>query len=247
FPGTVNPVHLRLLVDDDGNFSNATAYSTGLTISYSNPLITVSGITTAMIPANSTRYITIGTTSGGTPLPIELLSFESVVCNQNVCNTWQTATEKNNELFEVERTANGEDWRVIGKVPGAINSFVTKHYECIDKEPLSGLSYYRLKQIDLNGDFSYSPVSSVNNIRTEGLIKMFPNPANAEVVISGANAEVKVINALGADLSKEIQTVHLLNGDLQLKTSSLINGIYYVQIFRGTGSPVKVFKLFIRH
>ncbi|MCS7004605.1 MAG: LamG domain-containing protein [Cytophagales bacterium] len=72
-PSSVNPAHLRLLVDDDGDFSNASVYSTldGIGISYANPVITISGISTSMIPTNTTRYITIGSISDSTNLGLK--------------------------------------------------------------------------------------------------------------------------------------------------------------------------------
>jgi hypothetical protein len=244
-PGSINGAHLRLLVDDDGDFSNATVYNLG--INFANPWVEVNNISTSEIPINSTKYFTIGSTNSNSPLPIELFTFESLLCGDQVCVRWSTATEKNNERFEIERTSNGEEWTVVGTVPGAINSSVTKHYEFVDKQPLPAISYYRLKQIDLNGEFTYSNISSVDNSGTADLIKLFPNPANDEATISGAYGKIKVINAIGADVSHEVHAMPLSNGDIQLKTSSLLNGIYYLQIFRASSTPVKVFKLFIRH
>jgi hypothetical protein len=110
---TVNTGDLRLLVDNDGNFTDATIYSSanGLTFTYSNPVITVSGINNTMISNGSTSYITIASASVSTSLPIELTSISAVPCQNEVCIRWQTATEINNDFFTVQRSTDGFKWQ----------------------------------------------------------------------------------------------------------------------------------------
>lgn len=98
------------------------------------------------------------------PLPIELLSFngEKLACNENIIR-WSTATETNNDHFEIERSTDGINYNLIGTVNGAGNSTHTISYLFLDLNPLASVNYYRLKQIDFNGDNSTSSIISVDN------------------------------------------------------------------------------------
>lgn len=91
-------------------------------------------------------------------LPIELLSFTGACENDKAVLRWSTATETNNDYFTVERSVDSDDWEAIGTVPGAGNSQQVLNYVFNDPYPSLSLQYYRIKQTDLNGAFTYSPV-----------------------------------------------------------------------------------------
>lgn len=97
-------------------------------------------------------------------LPIELLYFsgEQKYCNQNIIS-WATATETNSDHFEIERSSDAINFKTIKEIPGAINSLETKKYVYVDSNPESGINYYRLKQVDLDGSFKYAPIIDVDN------------------------------------------------------------------------------------
>ena len=166
-PGSVDVSHLRLLIDDDGNFGNGgtTSYAngdgSGIVISYSNPTITISNITSTQIANNSTKYFTIGTTNSATPLPIELTYFNAAPINRMVQLKWQTASERNNDYYTVECSANGTDWKTVGSISAAGNSTSELNYTLYDEEPTIGVSYYRLKQTDYDGQYTYSEIKAV--------------------------------------------------------------------------------------
>jgi hypothetical protein len=97
----------------------------------------------------------------GTPLPITLLFFEAKVVEGNVALSWVTASEINNDYFEIEHSADGKNFMKVTYVKGAGNSTEIKEYNCIDYFPLQGITYYRLKQIDFDGISSLSDVVAV--------------------------------------------------------------------------------------
>lgn len=168
-PGSVTVSHLRLLVDDDGNFANGgtTCYyngdGTGITFTYSNPLITVTGISTTHFANNGTSYFTIGSSNSATPLPIELLSFTGEKKDGYNELKWSTSTELNNDYFTLEKTIDGSNYSELGIVDGAGNSTEIRNYSMLDVSPSNEINYYRLKQTDFNGEFSYSSIVSINN------------------------------------------------------------------------------------
>ncbi|MCB0790877.1 MAG: hypothetical protein H6595_10335 [Flavobacteriales bacterium] len=105
---------------------------------------------------------TLASVSGAeNPLPIELLYFKATPKEREVVLDWATATEVNNEKFIVERSADAGAFAAIGEVPGAVNSQEMRTYALSDRDPLSGFSYYRLAQHDLDGTITRSEVVSV--------------------------------------------------------------------------------------
>lgn len=133
---------------------------------------------------------TVGCSSSAvSPLPIELISFNGNIENNNKVHlTWQTATEKNNSHFEIERSIDGFVFETIEKIKSKSNdgnSFQTLNYETYDNNPLNGISYYRLKQFDYSSKNSNSEIISVT--RTTGTtisFVIFPNPNNGDFFVN---------------------------------------------------------------
>ncbi|HFA51380.1 MAG TPA: VCBS repeat-containing protein, partial [Bacteroidetes bacterium] len=96
-----------------------------------------------------------------TLLPVELAGFNATKKQGEAMLYWQTASEKNNEGFEIQYSINGKNWRRIGFVNGSGDYFGTKDYEYIHQNPQPGINYYRLKQLDFNGHFEYSKTVSL--------------------------------------------------------------------------------------
>jgi hypothetical protein len=118
-------------------------------------------------------------------LPVEMLYFEANAIGEKVFLDWATASELNNDRFEVERSNDGIDWEYLGSVKGAGTSVVTNTYQFIDAYPVVGVNYYRLKQVDFDGKFEYSLIRSVNveTVGSNQLVRWYPNPSKGEVII----------------------------------------------------------------
>lgn len=155
-------------------------------------------------------------------LPIELISFDATSNQNQVDLSWATASEKNNDFFTIERTVDGINFEEIGKVAGQGNSSTKNSYEFTDFRPRSGVSYYRLKQTDFNGDSETFEVKSVNIQKGELVSSVYPNPAilnRTTVFIEHTNSIVtlnvrnllgqlvftKDIDASANDISEEIE------------------------------------------
>jgi hypothetical protein len=115
-------------------------------------------------------------------LPVSLIYFNARVNDNNVLIEWQTASEKFNDYFTVERSSDGNIFNPIAIIDGAGNSNDLLNYTYIDQWPLPKISYYRLKQTDFNGDFTYSKVVAVR-MNIEGLFAIYPNPARQQTAI----------------------------------------------------------------
>lgn len=111
-------------------------------------------------------------------LPIELTNFEVRLNGKNEVDVfWTTTTEINNDFFIVERSIDGRLFEEITMVDGAGNSTISINYRALDTSPVIGINYYRLKQVDFDGSFTYSDVRAVN-LATNERFTVFPNPLN---------------------------------------------------------------------
>ncbi len=191
-PASVTDSHLRLLVDDDGDFSNATIYASGasgITISYSNPTITVSGISTSIQSANTTKYFTIGSASS-TTLPIELKNFDAVCRNEAIYLNWVTASETQNDYFVVERSGDGLVFDALGYVKGAGNSYSDRHYNWEDLSAFGKSMIYRIKQVDIDGNYTYSGNIQPAYCYDEDVVSVYPNPFLHDVYMEINNINI---------------------------------------------------------
>lgn len=151
--------------------------------------------------------IRIANTWEGIPLPVELISFKSLIINNKIKLSWQTATEINNMGWDIERKRIDEkssDWKKIGFVAGAGNSNSIREYEFIDKSAVYGKYAYRLKQIDFDGKFEYSNEIEANlNFAPQNFeLYAYPNPFNPSTNIrfslpEASNVNISVYNMLG--------------------------------------------------
>ena len=104
------------------------------------------------------------------PLPIELATFTTTPLDNLVEIRWTTLSEINNAYFTVERSVNGLNWEEVKIVNSYGNSTTTQHYQTKDESPLDGLTYYRLKQTDFDGSYSYSGIVVVDREKTSRTI-----------------------------------------------------------------------------
>ena len=173
------------------------------------------------------------------PLPVELISFTGKSVNNQVFLSWETASELNNYGFEVEReTADG--WFAIAFVPGKINSSVRNTYSFTDK-PGDGIFSYRLKQLDLDGSFTYSNVLTleVTNNLNFTLSQNYPNPFNPATIIEFTLSEknhttLKIYDISGQLVETTINKV-LDSGNYAINFNSnrLSGGIYFYELISG--------------
>lgn len=161
-------------------------------------------------------------------LPIELLSFSARNDGPVVALEWVTASELNNDYFEVERSADGMAFAPVVRQTGAGTSSTELHYTDIDRDPLPGWSYYRLKQVDFDGKLTYSQVEAIYRPLelTDKVVTVYPNPTRYRATIEGipANSVVTILSATGAKVADA-----QLQGQI-LHTANLASGIYFLRL-----------------
>ncbi len=171
------------------------------------------------------------------PIPVELISFTVEVDRNSIRLFWQTATETNNEGFEVQRNTDGE-FHTIAFVQGQGTSTEIHNYSFIDKDLKAGHYSYRLRQIDLDGTFEYSSTIEVEilGLREFALGQNYPNPFNPSTTINfslavDSKVSLKVFNVLGQEVAS------LVNGQMSagsqkisFDASSLNSGVYFYRL-----------------
>lgn len=182
--------------------------------------------------------ITLGTTSP-TVLPIKLLSFNADVISNNskyaVALNWKTLIEVNNDYFTIERSVNGVDFEEVLKVQGAGNSSELNNYITVDENPHKGVSYYRLKQTDFNGEYEYFDMVAVN-VSNINEFTFYPNPVKDKLKISfkarksGDEIFVKIYDAIGSLVfDKIIITENKLN-EASFDMREFSQGLYFITV-----------------
>jgi hypothetical protein len=234
--GSVVASDLRLLVDtdNDGTFADETPIS-GATSLGSN----IYAFTGVSAIGNNMRFTLGSINKLQTPLPVELLSYTIYATEDNAVGVkWSTATERDNDYFTVERSADGRTYQEINRVAGASTSNDQHSYSIIDEAPLAGLSYYRLKQTDLDGNYKYLGVRSIE-LEREPKVVVFPNPLkNSKLTIlvdsfGDRPLEVRMTNLSGEELYSGRYTADAIRGNqLMVDLPSGIGaGVYIVQVF----------------
>lgn len=145
------------------------------------------------------------------PLPVEWLSFSSKIESNNVVLSWQTAVEINNMGFQIERSHDGVHFDSIGFVEGAGTLEVSSEYEHIDHEWSNHLSYYRIMQIDFDGNSSYSRIISVENraieqstLSLELQKNVFTSPQQIEANVTPGLSDLENFNILIVSASGQV-------------------------------------------
>jgi hypothetical protein len=186
--------------------------------------------TGALSVANSVLSVPSSTCEGSL-LSISLLSFTGYCDNQNSILEWSTATETDNDYFTIERSQNGSEWSIVGKVDGAGNSSDKTSYSLTDMNENEATTYYRLKQTDFDGTYKYGNTIALNKCsdnRAEHF-SIYPNPSTGKFRLSfnGNTSEIKsidIFNSQGKNISSvtSFQPIFDLSGN--------VPGVYLIRI-----------------
>ncbi|MEN0046120.1 MAG: T9SS type A sorting domain-containing protein [Bacteroidota bacterium] len=164
--------------------------------------------------------------------PVEFTRFEGKNISDNTVNLiWETASESDNKGFDVERSKDGDKWEVLDFVEGAGTTLEQQNYEWTDKAPHQKINYYRLRQIDFDGDEEYSEIIAVK-MTSKNKIALSPNPASDFITLD-----------LGEDPTTETVEIYNIQGRLvrtipipygisrqNIAINGLTAGVYWVVI-----------------
>lgn len=172
-------------------------------------------------------------------LPVELINF-TATANENYTTTleWSTASEINNEYFEIQRRNSDNTWENLGRVTGHGFSSQLNNYNFVDKSPNIGINYYQLKQVDFDGKSEISPMVSVtfenkkDDVTKKDDVKVYPNPTSNDIYIQSAAAvdTENEINVLVFNVSGEvIQSHKMQESPFRIDLSLCQSGMYFIK------------------
>ncbi len=226
----------RLLVSHGAGFSggSASVYGPADGVTFSVGSIIISGLNSSIITPGD-NFITVGATTL-TLLPVGLSAFNATLIGKKADISWQTAFEASNDYFVVEKSADQNDWVQVAIIKAAGNSSSPKNYSTVDYFPYNGVSYYRLKQINLDGTYSYSETRTVKTDKAKNaFVAIYPNPASGQVIIKGDAAELgtmMIYNMAGQDVTSMVSVTKIItatNTQILLDVSRLSQGVYNIK------------------
>jgi hypothetical protein len=254
--GSTNTVLFRYLdsafelngIDEKNLMLFSTASGTGaasFTPLYGTLNTSANTVVQADVPSQPTYYLTLGDRTN--PLPVTLVSFSATRIDANAKLVWATASEKNNRGFEVQVSTDGKAFRTLGFVASQGSNSTTKlDYTYTDTETgKTGVRYYRLHQIDLDGTDSYSPVRVVSFDGAGALaseLSIYPNPVTGDdtrLLIQTSevgNARLRITDLMGRTIID--QAIATANGSTETKLVALANaksGTYLAQLTLPSG------------
>lgn len=227
--GSIVTSDLRLLVDDNGTYASGATLHSGAT-DLGSGVYQWTGI-----DIDNNEHFTIGSINySQTPLPIELLSFTVTALDESVQLDWQTASETHNDYFTLERSTDASNWEKFMIVDGAGSSNDLLSYTSYDHNPHPGLSYYRLKQTDFDGQHSYSEARSVEiKTYTSPKTRVYPIPTDGLITVltdQGDDLEqVTVLDSQGHDITGSLKLKREDSTRMIIDFSRLRPGLYFVK------------------
>ena len=214
------------------------ADNTGMTLALDNTAFNNHGTLQhfSLLAANpASDFVTHTLNNVPVSLPVTLTEFTATPHDNEAVLQWQTAQEENSNFFAIERSTDGKTFTTIGTVPAAGNSVAPRNYSFTDLAPQQNDDFYRLRQTDLDGNFTYSPVRLLN----------FSNGANSLVWYANGPRSVQVYLPKGSNEHYVLfdMTGHLLRQGQLDNGMTLIDdlsaGIYIVNVFTNTGRSLQ--------
>lgn len=170
-------------------------------------------------------------------LPVSLLSFTATGDNGKTLLNWSTAQEQNSDHFDIEHSTDGISFSSIGQVAAANNSSLKTDYSFTDAMPVAGANYYRLKMVDLDGQFTYSKVAIVNfQAGGPSVVAAYPNPAHSSFSLVFKNMtpgtyRMSLVSVVGQEvMTKNIQVSNPIQHNESVILPSIAPGSYWIRL-----------------
>lgn len=234
---------IRILKNNDPCGSAVVSTTTLISPTYAE----AHGANGYVVQADITSFSSFYFGSSNITLPLKLISFYGNYINRTTLLKWETESERNTDYFVIERNS-GNGFRIIGNIPANVNSNNRSFYTYTDRDASiqnADIIYYRLKIVDKNGNYSYSPVVAISLGGLITKVSVFPNPVNAgevRVNISIPFEEIvswKLVDNTGRVVLNNTVQLHRGNNSMTIDVNMLPAGVYYLSV-SGTGLDQKV-------
>ena len=182
-----------------------------------------------------------------TTLSAELSAFSAQKSNNSIALSWLTASEQNNNYFNIERSSNGKSFTTIGQVKGSGTTASSNKYNFIDNNPLSGVNYYRLNAVETSGKTAFSKIVTVD-FSSKGSNKLvaYPNPTKSALNVNYESIDDASLNIQVLDMTGKVHLTKQMEGlkgdnNIRLDIDNLPNGAYFMRV---NDSTTKFFKTY---
>ena len=171
-------------------------------------------------------------------IPVELTTFTAASNGKEVILNWSTATEVNNQGFEVQRSRDGSEFLTVEFIEGNGTTTEQQNYTYIDRNLENGKYYYRLKQVDFDGSYEYSSVAEVDFRAFSSFLleQNYPNPFNPTTTISfgiqsKSNVNITILNAIGEEVALILNEAREPGfHQIEFNAANLPSGVYFYQL-----------------
>ena len=172
----------------------------------------------------------------GSTLPITLLNFTAQKNGSAALLQWETATEVNNKYFEIQRSSDAVKFAALGTVQGHGTTSLQQQYSFTDNNPSKGINYYRLKQVDDDGNYSYSKIASADFENITAAFSVYPNPASGKInVVLPLSVSISVMSIYDMNGKRVMEKqINANTSSEQFDVSNFAAGIYHIDLIQGT-------------
>jgi len=214
-------------VHNDGNFEIDGNYTGSGDVDGTGSLCNSDGVTD---PTGGAKSVSCPICGDGGSLPVELINFSATYDTKVVTLSWVTASEINNDKFEIEKSKDGIEYEVVGTILGNGNSNTIQEYSFEDNNTESGITYYRLAQIDFDGSISYSEIITIS-IQEKLEVKLYPNPVKTgeqlNLTLNRDGEKTIEVYDISGKLLRRLKT---FDNYYLLNTNNLRRGMYLIRI-----------------
>jgi hypothetical protein len=172
---------------------------------------------------------------GSITLPVKFIAFSVSLLDHNAMIQWATAEEINSSYYEVQRSNNGNEWNTIANIKAAGNTTLIHSYSFTDKNIINTLVYYRIKQVDIDGEYAITPVRMLKNENGNAVINIIGASGNS-IYVQFSEQIKNNITVRVTSMSGQIVSQKLLNepiGQVLIPVQNTMKGIYIVSIVDG--------------
>lgn len=195
------------------------------------------GVGYGVTAENITQFSTWAVFDSETVLPVKLASFDVRSENRTALLTWQTTEESNSSHFEIEHSAEAKTWKQVGKVRSAGESRESTRYSFNHGSPAKTHNYYRLKIVDTDGSYAYSPIKAlIFNSTANEEIYFYPNPVAGRLYLKNTGSEISGLSIISQSGQKILSDVPYSEKGISLET--LPAGTYLINIKLNDGSRI---------
>jgi hypothetical protein len=180
------------------------------------------------------------------PLPVSWLDVSAECIQGNMTIKWSTATEQNSDYFTLEKSLDGTNFTTVATMKAAGNSNTAKNYSAVDYDAYSGTSFYRVKETDFNGDFSYSSIITVSGCNRDNIV-IYSTEGGASININAledGQYNIEMYDLLGKKIVNEVKNVYAGSNHIKFAPDNVASAIYVVKVYNSSNIISK--KVFIR-